>query len=290
MNTKEKANRPLARALQAPKPQPGGPVDATDHIVADVLCVNCGAKIRGQVIHDNCYECGHPNTDSVYGDLLVYSEHTQVTHLHESASIVIYSAAFTGLLALLIMVVPMFSAESGVDAINRAFDGLKFAVMIFPLVAFVGIMVLTRHGSLEYLESKYGNLGFLTRAGTALVLGLIAVAFASRYAGEVVRLAAFIAWTLIPPIWFFRGLALLMRRVPNLKLATYANFVVAGVVLIGIGGIAVFYMQPMALKSAEWEGPVIALKAIIVLACVGWSIGAFNLLRGARSTLQVIGM
>ena len=291
MKSGDAKDRPLVRALERPRAVPGGPVDPEDRIVADILCVNCSAKIRGQYLTDNCYECGHPNTDSVYGDLLVYSEDkTVVTRLHESALVVIYSAMFTGVLGLIIMLMPMLAATSAVDVIARAFDGIKFAVLVFPLVAFVGMLLLTRHRSLSYFEERYANVPFLVRAAIFLIMGVAAIGFASLYIGPTLRVLAFMVWTMLPPLMFFRGLAGLLKRVPNLPLAAWCNFLIAGILLLGIGGVAVAYLAPLASQSAEWEGPVVALKAVTVLATIGWSIGAFAILRATKRTLEVVGM
>jgi hypothetical protein len=284
-------DRPLARALERPRAIPGGPVDPEDRIVADILCVNCSAKIRGQYLTENCYQCGHPNTDSVYGDLLVYSEDkTAVTHLHESALVVIYSAMFTGVLGLIIMLMPMLSATGAIDVIARAFDGITFAVLVFPLVAFVGMLLLTRHRSLNYFAERYANVAFLVRAAIFLIVAVAAIGLAARYVGPALRVVAFLVWTMLPPIMFFRGLAGLLKRVPNLPLAAWCNFLIAGIVLLGLGGVGVAFMAPLANQSAEWEGPVVALKAITVLATIGWSIGAFAILRATKRTLEVVGM
>lgn len=291
MKPGEAKDRPLVRALEQPRAIPGGPVDPEDRIVADILCVNCSAKIRGQYLTEGCYQCGHPNTDSVYGDLLIYTEDkTVVTRLHESALVVIYSAMFTGVLGLIIMLMPMLSASSAIDVVTRAFDGLQFAVLVFPLVAFVGMLLLTRHRSLSYFEERYANAAFIVRAAVFLIIGVAAIGLASRYFAPELRVAAFLIWTMLPPILFFRGLAGLLKRIPNLPLAAWCNFVIAGIVLIGIGGVTVVYMAPMANQSAEWEGPVVALKAITVVATIGWAIGAFAILRATKRTLEVVGM
>ncbi|MBI5864385.1 MAG: hypothetical protein HZB38_07745 [Planctomycetes bacterium] len=291
MEASKAKSRPLARALETPRATSGGPVDAEDRIVADILCVNCGAKIRGQYLADNCYECNHPNTDSVYGDLLVYNDDkTVVTRLHESASVVIYSAAFTGIVGLVVMLMPMMNANNAIDVIHRAFEGIKFAVLIFPLVAFVGILLLTRHGTLKYLEQKYTNIAFLIRAAVYLLIFISVIMLASRRVGSYMRVAAFLVWTMAQPILFLRGLYSLLRRVPNLPLAAWCNFLIAGIGLLGIGGTAVHYLDRLVPNDPTWEGPVTALKVIVVLCCMGWAAGVFAVLRATRRTLQIINM
>lgn len=293
----EQANarkRPLARALeQRPRAVSGGPVDPEDRIVAAVRCANCGESIQGQYIGDGCYKCGHPNTDSVYGDLLIYSDDKSAVHrLHEAAAVVIYSAAILGALGLFIMLIPTLAAKGAIDVIDRAFEGLKFAVLIFPVVAFVGMALLTGNRSVSYFVQKYGNIPFLIRAVIYLGIGIFAIAALSRVAqvGSTLRLTTFLAWTMIPTIMFFRGLSGLLKRVPNLPLAAWCGFIIAGVMVLGAGGGFVHYAAPLAAGNSEWEGPVVAVKTLTVLGCLGWSIGAFALLRATRRTLEVVGL
>lgn len=293
----EQANakhRPLAKALeQRPRAVSGGPVDPEDRIVALIRCASCGESIQGQNIGDGCYNCGHPNTDSVYGDLLIYNDDKTTVHrLHEAAAVVIYAAAILGALSLFIMLIPTLAATGAIDVIDRAFEGLKFAVLIFPVVAFVGMALLTGNRSVSYFVQKYGNIPFLIRTTIYVGIGLVLMAVVAKYTaiGPTLRLATFLAWTTIPTIMFFRGLAGLLKRVPNLPLAAWCGFVIAAVIILAIGGGFVHYCAPLAVEKAEWEGPVVAVKTMIVLGCMGWSIGAFALLRATRRTLEVVGL
>lgn len=294
MEQAKSKQRPLARALeQRPRAVSGGPVDPEDRIVALIRCANCGESIQGQFIGDGCYKCGHPNTDSVYGDLLIYNDDKTTVHrLHEAADVVIYSAAILGALGLFIMLIPTLAAKGAIDVVDRAFEGLKFAVLIFPVVAFVGMSLLTGNRSVSYFVQKYGNAPFLIRAAILLGVAIFAIGALSRITqvGPTLRLLTFLAWTAIPTILFFRGLSGLLKRVPNLPLSAWCGFVIAGVVILSAGGAFVHYAGPLAATDAEWEGPVVAVKTMTVLGSLGWSFGAFALLRATRRTLEVVGL
>src|SRR5215470_5059469 len=107
-----------------------GPVDVEDRITGDILCIECGTSVRGQSVRQPCAQCGHSNSDSVYGDFLIYAGPRILKRLDEAATVVISVAAFTGLLGMVVIAAMLLGAKSSLDAIDRAFDGLLFTAML----------------------------------------------------------------------------------------------------------------------------------------------------------------
>src|SRR5215470_16430735 len=104
--------KPRRRAISA------GPVDIEDRIVGDVLCIECGTSLQGQSVRQPCAACGHSNSDSVYGDFLIYSGPAILKRLDEAATVVISVAAFTGLLGVVVIAGMLLGAQGSLDAID----------------------------------------------------------------------------------------------------------------------------------------------------------------------------
>lgn len=268
------------------KVQPSAFVDLTEHIIADVRCIKCGTNLRGQSINQRCPQCGHSASDSVFGDYLIYCERAEIARLDEATRVVIYSAMSLALLFAAAAVLMVAGARSVVDAIQRAYDMLFAGVLVFPVVAATGIVLLTRRHAVAYYEAKYLNRRFVIPAALALVVALALLGLVAHYHPYIVQTCLLIAWGILPPVAFLRGLASLMRRMPNLKLARLAAAIAVGVCLLG--GLTLLFMlaRPTGMTHPDWEGPLIALQLLTTLGWIGLGIGGLRLLTLIRRSFH----
>lgn len=266
---------------------PTGPVDLEDRIIQDVWCVECGANLQGQSVREKCSECAHSNSDSVFGDFLIYSSPFVIRKLDEAATVVMTVAAFTGLLGVIVIAAALLSSKGFLDAIDRAFDGLLFTAMLLPVVTIFGLMLLTRHQSLAYFQARYAKPRFMAGAGITCVLVAVACGvFASHYGAAFAAIVC-TAWAIGPTAAFLFGMRSLMRRVPNNKLANFANWMI--IPLLGLGGMGLFVhlARPMIKSPSDWDGPLLAMKVLIVIGGLAWSAGVYRLLRLARGSIRI---
>lgn len=206
------------------RPHAAALVDEFDNVVADVLCVGCGASLQGQGVNAQCPRCAHPISDSVYGDYLVDSDRTRIRPLAEGARMIRY--AFTMLLALLAMALfgtifnqwrtPEHVVIEGYK-LFRAFGGLS----IVP--AAVGMFLLTSRRSLPYWMAYYRrraqHVMFVVKVAATFLLVLAALIWAQQKFGLVALQIVAIPACATPLVAFFRGVEGLMRRLPNRQLA-----------------------------------------------------------------------
>lgn len=266
-----------------------GPVDLDDRVVADVWCIECGANLRGQNVREPCSGCGHPNSDSVFGDFLIYASPVELRKLDEAATVVIVVAAFTGILGAVVIAGMLLASRSVMDAIDRAFDGLLFTAMLLPVVTIFGIMLLTRRHAVAYFVARYGNPRFLTTIGIGSVLAAVVCAVLAHRFGAVFAAVVCTAWAVGPTAAFMFGMRGLMRRIPNQKLANFANWMVIPLVALGGLGLFVHLARPMIASPSEWDGPLLAMRVIVVLGGISWSVGVYRLLRLARGSIRIAG-
>jgi hypothetical protein len=243
------------------------PVDLEDRVVADLRCIKCGASLRGQSVNALCPHCGHPCSDSVYGDYLIYSDRAEVDRLDEAAHVVIYGGMLLGVIIAIAMLCMVVYSENVVEAIRRGFDTLWAGVLVSPVIATTGMVLLTRRYSIAYYEAKYFNQRFMIRAGIWAGLVVILACVAAYFRARDFQVVLLAAWATVPSAAFMRGLARLMRRVPNVKLAGFAQVLGGGIWVTGVLSLLFNWLRPLAVEQADWEAPLLALQ---VLVSCGW--------------------
>lgn len=282
----------MAAVLELPRKRRSlspGPVDLEDHITQDLFCVECGGNLRGQNVRLKCQSCGHSNSDSVFGDFLIYSGPLEIRRFEESSTVVIHVAAFTGALGLIVIVGLLMGSKGLLDAIDRAFDGLLFTAMLTPVVTIFGQALLTWRHSVAYLQARYGNPKSLVTLGIICVLIVVACVMFASFAPEYFAAAACAVWAIGPTVLFLNGMRGLMRRVPNNKLANFASWMTFPLIALALIGLFVHVARPAIQSPSDWDGPLLAMKVIVVLGGIGWSVGVYRLLVLARGSIRIAG-
>jgi hypothetical protein len=54
-------------------------------------------------------------------------------------------------------------------------------------------------------------------------------------------------------------------------------------------GLFVHLARPMIRSPSDWDGPLLAMKVIVVLGGIAWAAGVYRLLRLARGTIRLAG-
>ncbi len=264
------------------------PVDLEDRIVADLRCIKCGIRLQGTSVNGFCPQCGHPCSDSVYGDYLIYSDRAEIERLDEAARVVIYGGVVLGTIIAVAMLSMVTYSANMIDAVRRGFDTLWAGVLVSPVMSTTGMVLLTRRYSVAYYEAKYFHQRVLLRAGAWLAGILIALCVAAYHLPAEFQVLLLAAWATLPSAAFMRGLVRLMRRVPNVKLATYAQVLCAGIWVTGLLSLLFNWLRPMAQNRADWEGPLIALQMVVSIGWLALAIAAFRLLLAIHRNLLAI--
>ncbi len=254
------------------------PVDLDDHVVADLRCIRCGMSIQGLSVGGPCTHCGHPCSDSVYGDYLIYSDRAEVERLEEAARLVQYGGMVAGLIMVAAVVGMVVRAGDAVEAIRGAWDGVYAGVMVFPLIGTMGMVLLTRRYSVAYYEAKYFHQRVLIRAGLVVGLVLVALGVAAYYLPRTLQVVLLCAWATLPVVAFLRGVVRLMRRVPNLALAGRAGALGAAVWAAGLLMLLSEVLRPHCPQNADWEAALIALQAFLAAGWIALGAGIYHLL------------
>ncbi len=266
-------------------------VDSNDNIVADVLCIRCGQNLRGRTVHDACPSCLHPASDSVYGDYLIHVDRANVLRLIESSTAVVLGAALLGGMVLVATLVHTVGALSFDDGVERAFDMLFTGAVIAPLVAFVGITLLTRRHGFDYFRARYGNAAFLRRTAVVALILVSAAVAALYFAGPPTRVLVLASWATIPPAWLLRGLQLLALRLPNRRLAHSALLACVGVCVMGAFAAGVHLLRLLPADDERLSATLLVLTFFCCLGGIGMGVAILRLLMQARRSLAaVVGM
>lgn len=264
------------------------PVDLEDRVVADIRCIACGASLQGHPVSEPCASCGHPCSDSVYGDYLIYADQSEIDRLDDAARLLVYSSVVLGLVVTGAVLATVLAAASVEEAIRRGADTLFAGVLVFTVIAVTGIVLLTRRGSVAYYEAKYFHQRTLIKAALVVATVLAALCVAAYYLPQPVEVGLLVAWATVPAILFLRGLGRLMRRVPNVKLASLSRALAVGVAAVGLLTFLFKLVQPLGVNADEWEGPLLALRVVTSLGWIGLGVASFRLLGLIRRNLRAI--
>jgi len=264
------------------------PVAADKRVVMAKFCVKCGTDLRGCSIEDRCPTCRHPIYDSVYGAYLIDASTREPRRLHEMSNIVYYPALFLGGLGAIMILAELVSARGFADAVVSVFHAGLFCATLSLLVALVGIAVFTGRHSAEYYRARYVNPHFLVRASVFVVLGAVGLVLILLYGGHYAEAVIQVALAAGPPAVFLQRLSDLMRRVPNKKLATFANLALALTCALAAAALAILVLQRYAPEGSDLAGFVVALTFVADLGGIGLGIATLRLLVLARRTLRAI--
>lgn len=263
-------------------------VDAEDRIVADVLCIKCGHNLRNLYLTQRCPNCNHPASDSVHGDYLIHSDRETVAALADAARLVQYGGAILGGLTGLAVLAALISADSLDAAVRSAYDIVFAAAVISPVVATLGLVLLTARRTAAYYWLRYGNPRVLLRFGLLMALVLAAILVAAAYLGQVAVQIGIVLWFVIPLGAFFRGVERLMRRVPNSQLATFARATLVSLMAFGILAILIILIRDRSARDPSWHDSQLAFTAINCLGGLVLATMAYLLIVRVRRTLTSI--
>jgi hypothetical protein len=248
-----------------------------DRIVADVLCNGCGAPLRGLSINEQCSECGHACSDSVYGDYLIYAEQPQVRKLEEGARVVLSALGVLGGLMGLAMVATVTTAAEPDAILQRAYEVLFAGVLLLPIVATTGIALLTSRRSVAYYEAAYLNPRMMIRLGLVFAAMIAVVSVGVVFLPEITQAILLTAWATMPLTMFLRGLASLMRRVPNYKLAQFASGTCAVAYVLGVLTLFFLIARPYTFDDQNWDGFLLALQFFTTTGWIALGIALYRL-------------
>ena len=263
-------------------------LDADERIIADLLCVKCGANLRGCHVSDRCPNCYHPASDSVHGDYLIHSDREVVQGLAEAARLVELASAVLGVLMVVALATGVISARSLEVAVERAFRVVLATAVLTPVIATLGLVLLTTRHSAAYYWVRYGNPRGLLRVGLGLA-GLVALLVVAWHLFGVIALrVGTVLWFGVPMGAFLRGIRQLMRRVPNNPLAAYAQAMFAGLLAFAALAVLTILLRDWPGQTAQWRDSQLALSAISTLAGLGLGVAGFSLVVRVRRTLHGI--
>lgn len=261
-------------------------IDADDRIIADVICIRCACSLRNLLISDRCPNCNHPVSDSVHGDYLIHADKPLVRGLAEAARVIEYGILIlSGLMGLGLLAL-LLSVRSVVQLIEYAFNIVYMGVMISPVIAAIGLILLTTRHTAAYYWARYGNQRTLLRCGLGFALFLAIICACSLKFGNVAWKIGTVLWFAIPLGAFYRGLEQLMRRVPNKQLATFARVLFAGLMAFSVLSILIHIAD--AQHKDDWANSRIAFSAISTVGGVGLGVATHQLIVRIRRTLQSI--
>lgn len=260
-------------------------IDSEDRIIGDVLCIRCGRNLRDFRVPDRCPDCGHPASDSVHGDYLIHADRPVVRTLADAAQMVEYGILVLGGLMIIGLLVSLIAADSLEAAVDTAYDIVFAGAVISPVIAAVGLLLLTTQRSAAYYWVRYGNRRALLRFGLLLALAIALIALAGYYLGRVAMQIGIVLWFSVPLGAFFRGVERLMRRVPNNQLATFARATFAGLIAFGLLSILIILIRYWSVSDPSWADSQLAFTAINALAGVALGVATYLLIVRVRRTL-----
>jgi hypothetical protein len=260
-------------------------VDADDRIVGDVLCIKCGRNLRELLVTRRCPGCGHPASDSVHGDYLIHADREVVRGLADAAQVVEYGTAVLGGLVGVALLVALISARDLEAAVESAYDVVLAGAIISPVIATLGLILLTSRHTAAYYWVRYGHPRALLRLGFLMAVVLAVIAIAGYFLGRTVLQIGVVLWFAIPLAAFFRGIERLMRRVPNNQLATFARATVVGVAAFAILAILIILLRQQAALDPSWRDSQLAFTTINSLGGLALGVAAFQLVVRVHRTL-----
>jgi len=263
-------------------------IDADDRIVADVLCIRCGHNLNGLFVADRCPQCTHPASDSVHGDYLIHADRPLVRGLAEAARVVEYGTAILGGLMALALLTVAVSAPSLTGIVEPAYKVVLVGAVISPVIATIGLILLTTRHTAAYYWVRYGNPRALLRFGLLFATALAIIVVCALSFGRVALDIGIVLWFVIPLGAFFRGVERLMRRVPNNQLATFARATFVGLLAFGLLAIIIIVIRERAGTDRSWEESLTAFSAINCLGGIALGLAAHQLLIRVRRTLDSI--
>lgn len=263
-------------------------VDSDDRIVADVLCIRCGHNLRSLLVADRCPNCTHPVSDSVHGDYLIHADRPLVRGLAEAARVVEYGAAILGGLMGLALLAVILSASSLTGVVEPAYNVVFAGAVISPVVATIGLMLLTTRHTAAYYWVRYGNRRAFMRLGALFVAVLATIVGSAIYFGSVALHIGTVIWFVVPLGAFLRGLERLMRRVPNNQLAAFARALLVGLVAFSLLAVVIILIRERAGVDRSLDDSRTAFSAINCAGGVALGVATHQLLVRVRRTLTSI--
>lgn len=257
-------------------------------MIASVLCLKCGRELCKQVVGELCAYCRHPISDSVYGDYLIHADRAEVREMAEMARFLRYSFGFLGGLVLIGLVTTIAAGigqrdlrEGLADAFNILFAG----ALIAPVIAFIGVSVLTRRGHLAYYRARYWKQPYILWSSLAFGIVVVGLLIVSVFWDRLVVNLVIALWAATPTAAFLKGLQRLMRRVPDKQLADFANFAFWCAVF---GGLAFYTLLLLRSVPLEWGwGDVqTGMTTICVIGCIALAVGGYRLLGAVEISLR----
>jgi len=265
-------------------------VDADDRVVSDILCVNCGWNLRSYKVGENCPNCTHSISDSVFGDYLVHSDPKAVRQLADAAWMVVCGAGLLLLLVAAAALATLFTADNASRAVTTGYNMIFAGAVVSPVPAAVGLVLLTPRRSLAYytawLRMRYGARRAQIELGIKLAVALGILVTVSVYYGWIVGRLAMVLWFAVPLACFFRGVEQLMRRLPNPQLATYARLVLIGALVFSAFAFAILVLERVRVSDPDVEDTLVGLASVNLLLGGGIGIAAFRLLLRVHNALR----
>ena len=172
--------------------------------------------------------------------------------------------------------------------VNQTYNMVFVGMVLSPVVATIGLVLLTTRHAAAYFWARYGNRRTLLRLG--LILGLVLVIFilCAYFIGQVAFQIGIVIWFTIPLGLFFRGLENLMHRVPNNQLATFSRGMLVGLIAFSILSIVIIFIRFQCRDDPSWGESLTAFAGINTVGGIGLTIAAYQLLIRVRRTLDSI--
>ena len=263
-------------------------LDADDRIIADVICIRCAFNLRNLTISDRCPNCNHPVSDSVHGDYLIHADKPLVRGLAESAQVIEYGMLILESLMGLALLAALISDRSIAALVEHAFRIVYAGAMISPVIATIGLVLLTTRHTAAYYWVRYGNKRTLLRGGLIFALILALAVTCTLFWGIIALEIGTVVWFAVPLGAFFRGLEQLMRRVPNKQLATFSRGLFAGLLAFAVFAIIIFSLEKLSQRDLSWGESLTAFRGLAGAGGILLGIMAHQLLLRVRRTLLSI--
>ena len=260
-------------------------VDADDRIVSDVLCIRCGNNLRDLHVADRCPQCNHPASDSVHGDYLIHADRVMVRGLADAAQVVEYAIAILAALVGLALLASIVTADDMNMLVERAYSIVFAGMVLAPVVATIGLVLLTTRHAAAYYWVRYGNPRAILRMSLLVVLGLTVISLCGYFIGYIALQISIVIWFVIPLGLFFRGLESLMRRVPNNQLATFSRGMLVGLIGFSVLSIVIIFLRFQCWDDPSWGESLTAFSGINTVGGIGLTIASYQLLARVRRTL-----
>jgi len=263
-------------------------VDSDDRIISDVLCIRCGTNLRDLQVADRCPNCRHPASDSVHGDYLIHADKPLVRGLAEAARVIEFGIIILGGLLGLALLASLISARSITHLIEPAYNLVFAGAMISPIIATIGLILLTTRHTASYYWVRFGNKRALLRFGLAFAMILAAAVASTIFFGVIALKIGTVIWFAVPLGAYFRGLERLMIRVPNKQLAAYSRMMLVGMIAFSAIAILIFFIRKLGGDDKSWADSQTAFSAINCIIGVALGVASYQLIVRIRRTLLSI--